>query len=146
MKIVYAFVLLVFSNLLLCGCVETRPLISHAHFGHVMTAWHDTPHQRGLLAVARDEADTALSEAERVWMQGVNSDSAGKHVKKVILALNPDLLPGGNWRKQHYGVIRALEGTLDHLEYAANSEDASLNMVSGVAILVGQGGAGYQSI
>ena len=53
------------------------------------------------------------------------------HIRNVTRALAPDaeqLGPGLG-----YGAIRALEAAIEHLEYAATADDASTNVVSGVA-------------
>jgi hypothetical protein len=117
----------------LVGCVHQQPLISHAHVGHCVTHWSDTPDQQGLLPVAQQELAAARHEAD--WALGAELTPAQKatHIRNVARALNPDaekLGPGLG-----YGAIRALEAAVEHLEYAATSDDASANIVSGVAEL-----------
>ena len=46
------------------GCVtEAPPTIAHAHIGHAVTGWHDTPEQQGLLVTAAREAEIGYNHA-----------------------------------------------------------------------------------
>ena len=113
------------------GCTLKMPLVSHAHMGHTLTAWHDTPDQRGLFVVAVQETDTALAEAALARAKAADASLARLHALNVLHALNPDRQPFGPGLS--YGALRALEGAIDHLEFAASSEDASDNMIASVA-------------
>src|SRR5262245_3845595 len=113
------------------GCVHRQPLVSHAHLGHCLTTWRDTPGQHGLLPVARQELDTARREADAALGVSLSPAQKAAHIRNVARALAPDaeeLGPGLG-----YGAIRALEAAVEHLEYAATSDDASQNVVSSVA-------------
>ena len=115
----------------LFGCAKTLPLVSHAHVGHALTTWHDTPNQAGLYVSAQKEAREALEIASR-HLDGQPSEQQYA-IKQIAYLLNPDIafLDDVEFGVR-YGVIRALEGTLDHIEYAASSDDASLNLVSSI--------------
>jgi len=126
----WAFVLAVGSSLM--GCAHQQPLVSHAHIGHGLTNWQDTPGNKGLFSVAREEIDTARREADAALAAAPAADKA-THIANVVHALNPDMQPEGPGLD--YGAIRALESAVEHLEYAATSEDASGNVVSSVALL-----------
>ena len=52
-------------------------------------------------------------------------------------ALVPETLPEGPG--SGYGALRAVMGTVEHLEFAATSTDASLNLVTAVAQLASEG-------
>lgn len=122
---------------LLGGCVHRQPLISHAHVGHVVTHWGDTPQQQGLLPVARQELEAARQEADAALDDALTANQKAAHIRNIARALNPDaekLGPGLG-----YGAIRALEAAVEHLEYAATSDDASTNIVSSVADLSATG-------
>jgi hypothetical protein len=127
-----ALLILVFGfGASLTGCVDRPPLISHAHLGHCLTSWSDTPGQHGLLPVARQELDTARREADTALADSLSPAQKAVHIRNVARALAPDaeqLGPGLG-----YGAIRALEAAVEHLEYAATADDASTNVVSGVA-------------
>ncbi len=134
---------------LFSGCVQTKPLVSHAHIGHALTTWHDTPGQEGLFTVAENELDIALHAAEQaaVSVQPIARPDvaarsgapvqAQRHIEHALNALNPDRHPLG--RGLGYGAIRALSGAIEHLEYAASSDDASENFISSVVNLVDDG-------
>lgn len=116
----------------LFGCASQQPLISHAHVGHGLTHWQDTPGNKGLFTVAREEIDIARREAEAALIAPTGADKA-THINNAAHALNPDVQPKGSGLG--YGAIRALSSAVEHLEYAATSEDASTNIVSSVAPL-----------
>ena len=118
--------------LLLClyGCVQTQPLMSHAHVGHALTSWHDTPGQKGLFIVAEAELFHAVEEARAAWQNYRDPKARIRHLENVLNALNPDLQPVGSGAG--YGAIRALNGAIDHMEFAATSDDASDNFVASV--------------
>jgi hypothetical protein len=106
------------------GCAHIiTPRISHAHLGHALTAWHDTPGQQGLLVVARKRADTALGEAQSATR--ASGDAARKHLANAAAALAPEAEG-----ERAYGLVRALEGAVEHIEYAAVAKDASRNVVT----------------
>jgi hypothetical protein len=130
-------VVLVFGSSLF-GCAHQQPLISHAHVGHGLTHWQDTPGNKGLFTVAREEIDIARRETEAALIAPSVAEKSA-HIANAAHALNPDVqLPGTGLG---YGAIRALRSAVEHLEYAATSEDASTNIVSSVAPLseLGQG-------
>jgi hypothetical protein len=128
---------LILCGLSLMGCTHTQPLVSHAHVGHVLTHWGDTPDHAGLLPVARQELEAARHEAEAALTDAIPPAEKATHIRNISRALDPDaekLGPGLG-----YGAIRALEAAVEHLEYAATSDDASANIVSSVADLSGSG-------
>ncbi len=43
---------------------------AHAHIGHVMTSWKDTPEMKGFLPTAIADAQVALEQAERAHLEG----------------------------------------------------------------------------
>ena len=133
---------LVAPLLLMClagSCTTSAPLKSHAHIGHAMTTWHDTPGQEGLYVVARRELAVAVSEADAAVFAAGDERARRRHLENVLNALNPDRQPIGTGHG--YGAIRALEGAVEHLEYAAASEDASDNFVASVVDLADHGDA-----
>lgn len=138
MKVFSTLVIIVAVSALMHGCAQTMPLVSHAHVGHALTAWGDTPEQKGLFVVAREAADRGLAEVERS-LQARDAEQARRHLHNVVRALNPDLLSAEVRSAEDYGAIRALEGGLDHIEYAASSNDASLNILSRSATIVDHG-------
>jgi hypothetical protein len=116
----------------LFGCAHQQPLISHAHVGHGLTHWQDTPGNKGLFTVAREEISIARSATDAALAAAAVTEKV-THIHNVVHALNPDQQPNGNGLG--YGALRALRSAIEHLEYAATSEDASENIVSSVASL-----------
>jgi len=116
----------------LAGCTTHQPLVSHAHIGHALTTWHDTPGQQGLMDVAAADLKIATREA-KLACSDAGARAGARHAANVVNALVPEAQPDGP--ASGYGAIRALMGTVEHLEYAATSPDASLNLVAAVARL-----------
>ena len=129
-----------FSSIYLSGCTQSLPLISHAHVGHTLTAWRDTPNKQGLFVVAEKETVIALEQAGKAVRHSDTPDIAGRHLSNVIHALDPVKRQSGDGHG--YGAIRALEGAVDHLVFAAGSDDASANM----AVLADNFSAGAASV
>ena len=121
----------------LFGCAAQKPLISHAHVGHGLTHWMDTPENQGLFQVARKELDGALREADAALAGELAPAQKLTHFENVVHALNPSAVASGPGLG--YGAIRALESAVEHLEYAATSDDASANIVSSVAPITEMG-------
>lgn len=126
---------LVFAGLLFAGCAQKMPLISHAHIGHSLTAWHDTPDNEALLIVAEKELAIALAESTSI-VKATGAANKRHHFRNVVNTLNPDFQGAGPGLG--YGAIRATQGTAEHLEYAAQSPDASDNIVTTVVKLTEQ--------
>ncbi len=120
----------IFSVLAIGGCQRNLPLISHAHIGHSLTAWRDTPNQQGLFVIAEKETASARKHAAAAARS--TPQEARRHLQGVVHALNPDAGPGPGGLG--YGAIRALQGSLDHITYAAQTEDASDNIQRSAAV------------
>jgi len=111
--------------ILLCACSQQLPLISHAHIGHALTAWKDTPNKQGLFIVAENEIQRAKEEAEAALVEQISEQDMDARLVNILQALNPDL---GTPAVTDYGAVRALSGATDHMVFASESEDASKNM------------------
>jgi len=123
-------VLAILSTLAACaltGCYTVaRPTIAHVHIGHTTAGWSDTPGKAGLLSVAERDADIAAENARKAFQAGRNSDELKRYVGYVLHAMDPALESSGPGTG--YGFIRAIEGTSDHVRFAADSPDASKNL------------------
>ncbi len=65
-----------------------EPPLVHAHIGHVMTAWRDTPGQVGLLTIA--QSDTRIAAAHALLLSKSNSlDDMKLHAGHILHALDP---------------------------------------------------------
>jgi len=125
-----AFVLPV--ALLAIGCTADRMTpasdanMAHAHMGHVLTGWQDTPDQAGLLPTAIAEADVAVQHAGFAASRPDDLDYMKLHVVHVVHAVDPTAAPAGPGLG--YGVERSAAGVAQHVGFAADSEDASDNV------------------
>jgi len=108
--------------------VEAIP--AHLHIGHVMTNWRDTPGARGFLPVAVDEARVAVLHA-RLAVNSTSLDDIKLHAGHVLNALDPAVEPAGPGAG--YGVRKAAAGALQHLDFAAKAEGATINITSEAA-------------
>ncbi len=111
----------------LTGCYTVvRPTIAHVHIGHTIAGWTDTPEKAGLLSTAERDADIAAENARKAFQAGRDPGELKRHAGYVLHAMDPTLETGGPGTG--YGFIRAMEGAIDHLRFAADSADASKNL------------------
>jgi hypothetical protein len=96
---------------------------AHLHIGHVMTNWKETPSKEGFLPVAVADARVAVAHAGYMQKSPDNLDSVKLHAGHVLNALDPTLEAKGPG--SGFGVKRATDGALQHLQFAAKAEGAS---------------------
>jgi hypothetical protein len=111
------------------GIVISRiePPLVHAHIGHVMTAWRETPGTVGLLTIAL--SDTRIAAAHTLLLSKSSSlDDMKLHAGHVLHALDParDTTGPGSG----FGAKRAAAGALQHVGFAAAVENASPSVKS----------------
>jgi len=97
--------------------------MAHAHMGHVMESWKDTPKEAGLLPTAEAEAEIAAQHAGLAGQKPDNLDWMQTHTKHVLHALDPSAVSGGPGKG--YGLIAALKGARNHTGLAAKTDGAS---------------------
>jgi hypothetical protein len=113
------------------GCVtEIPPTIAHTHIGHAVTGWHDTPGQDGLLITAAREAAIGYDHAGFALEAAATPDQLREHVRHVLHVYAPERTTPGPGLG--YGLCKALDGALNHLEFAAESDDATANVRNSV--------------
>ncbi len=100
--------------------------MAHAHIGHVMMRWKDTPRNMGFLPTAEAEAEVAVQHAELAMKQPEDLDWIRLHVGHVVNACDPSVVPKGPGLG--YGVVKAAAGVAEHVDLAAASEGASDNV------------------
>jgi hypothetical protein len=99
-----------------------EPPLVHAHIGHVMIAWRDTPGQVGLLTIA--QSDTRIAAAHALLLSKAASIEEMKtHAGHVLHALDPSLEKAGP--ASGYGAKRAAAGAMQHVGFTAAVETAS---------------------
>jgi len=97
--------------------------MAHAHMGHVMESWKDTPDKAGLLPTAEAEAEIA---AQHAGLAAQKPDDLGwmqTHTAHVLHAVDPEAVAGGPGKG--YGLIKALGGAAQHTALAAKADGAS---------------------
>lgn len=121
--------------MLVAGCVSIElPTIAHVHVGHAITGWNDTPGGRGLCDVAQSDA-TVASEHAAFAAEGARDPAAVRlHLGHVLHAVDPTREASGPG--SGYGALKALDGCIDHLGYAAAVPDASGNLRAGLPPLL----------
>ena len=109
------------------GIVVSRiePPLVHAHIGHVMTAWRDTPGTVGLLTIAI--SDVRIAAAHALLLAKSNTiDELKVHAGHVLHALDPTVEAAGP--ASGYGAKRGTAGALQHVGFTAAVENASVTV------------------
>lgn len=97
------------------------------HIGHVMNGFNETPSLQGLLPAAMAEARIAVQHATLAGRQPENLEYMKTHVGHVVHALDPMVVRTGPG--MGYGVRKATEGVIAHIELAAAAPGASSNVI-----------------
>ena len=121
--------------LLIAGCASKPPTIAHTHIGHAITGCVETPGQTGLLVTAEKEAAAVVSNADQAVAGGNDLTTIKQSVNEVMHALSPDIAPDGT-AGLGFGLLPAVRETVSHMEFAAESDDASQNVRDSVPRIV----------
>ncbi len=122
----YRLPITVLAVLIASGCAHKAPTIAHVHVGHALTGWHDTPGKEGLFVVAEKQAEKALSAAQSATQRSDDIDVVKADIALAVEATNSTSRTADV--KPRYGVKQALNGAVNHIGFAAYSEDASENV------------------
>jgi hypothetical protein len=119
------------------GIVISRiePPLVHAHIGHVMTAWRDTPGTVGFLTVAMSDARVAAAHA-LLTSKSETLDEMKLHAGHVLHALDPTIEPKGP--ASGYGTKKAAAGALQHVGFTATVEGASTVVKNHAGVVSGK--------
>jgi hypothetical protein len=136
MKTVLTNLVAMMLILVLTGCatikkalvVEKAPTIAHVHIGHTITGWKHSPGQKGLFQVAEQEADIALAHAGYAIERPDRLDLIQLHATHVMHAIDPESQKQGPGTG--FGLKQALTEAVGHVTYAAESDDASQNIIN----------------
>jgi hypothetical protein len=111
------------------GIVVSRiePPLVHAHIGHVMTAWRDTPGQVGLLTIAQNDTRVAAAHVLLV-SKSTTLEEMKMHAGHVLHALEPTLETTGP--ASGYGAKKAAAGAMQHVGFTAAVDNASATVKS----------------
>lgn len=111
--------LLLAALLLLGGCAAKPPTIAHVHVGHALTGAHDTPDGEGYFVVAEERTREAnVLVAERV-RPGASMDALRSSLRDLNDIVND---------RPDYALAGAVEEAISHIEFAADSADATPNV------------------
>ena len=100
------------------GCVSHPPTIAHVHIGHAVTGVHVTPGQKGYFQQAEERASEAAEKARAASASEDLAEIKGS-VASLVLATES---------KDQFGLKHALVMAANHINFAATSPDASLNL------------------
>ena len=126
MKIRYIIGVLILTMILGNGCARLKPTMAHVHIGHALTGWYDTPGKEGLFVVSEKKAREALTLVELATQEKKDMPGIKLLINQVIKVTNAKQIPDS--KQKQYGVKQALAGAVDHITFAAESEDASQNV------------------
>jgi hypothetical protein len=132
-KMTFPRLLLAASVLSLAACATTTPKFSHTHVGHSLTGWVNTPDNEGLFVTAEDIAN----EIARLSVESIDAsrqkdfDLARKNYE-VINGLIGDDPQVEITKPEDYTFATAFQGSVNHMQYASESDDATLNLQDGV--------------
>jgi hypothetical protein len=108
------------------GCAHQAPTIAHVHIGHAMTGWRTTPGKQGFFIVAEKQAQLAYESAQNATKEQNDLKAMKSAIDLVLEATNPE--QNTEQQKSKYGVKQAINGAVDHIAFAADSDDASENV------------------
>lgn len=128
-----ALVITLAATLSGCATVVTRetPSIAHIHIGHAITGWRETPGKVGLLSTAEQASAKLNAYADLAADANTGMAARKTYVSKMGHLLDPEKWPGTESRG--YGVRKATVDAMSHLQFAADSPDASSNVIASVA-------------
>jgi len=100
------------------GCISRPPTVAHVHIGHAITGVHVTPNKEGYLVSAERRAREAADYASKA----VNSHDLADIKHDITLAEH------ATNSKDDFGVRESVVMAVNHVTFAATSEDATLNV------------------
>ena len=100
------------------GCVSRPPTIAHVHIGHAITGVHVTPNKEGYMVTAQRRAQEAITFAT----VAEGTSDLGEIKRNIVLANS------ATNSVDEFGLKQALVMAVNHISFAATSDDASLNV------------------
>jgi hypothetical protein len=100
------------------GCVSRPPTVAHVHIGHAITGVHVTPNKEGYLVSAERRAQDAIDSATKAS----NSHDLAEIKRNIALAEH------ATNSKDDFGVRESIVMAVNHVTFAATSDDATLNV------------------
>jgi hypothetical protein len=100
------------------GCVSRPPTVAHVHIGHAITGVHVTPDHEGYIVTAERRARETIEFATKA-----SSSHDLEEIKSEIAAALK-----ATDSKDDFGVKESIVMAVNHISFAATSDDASLNV------------------
>jgi len=125
---------ILFTVFALLACATTEvPKFSHIHVGHALNGWVNTPDQEGLFVTAENLADQIARLSVESTDASKNSDFATvRRNSKEIMRLIGDDPRATIVGPDSYTFLTALQGSVSHMVYAIDSDDATENLRDGI--------------
>jgi hypothetical protein len=100
------------------GCVSRPPTVAHVHIGHAITGVHVTPNHEGYMSTAERRA----RETIELTAKASNSSNLVEIKQNIALAIH------ATDSVDDFGVKEAIVMAVNHISFAATSDDATLNV------------------
>jgi hypothetical protein len=100
------------------GCVSRPPTVAHVHIGHAITGVHVTPDHEGYIVTAERRA----RETIEFTAKAASSRDLEEIKREIAAALK------ATDSKDDFGVKESIVMAVNHISFAATSDDASLNV------------------
>ncbi len=114
----HAWAIVILLLPLAAGCVSRPPTVAHVHIGHAITGVHVTPNKEGYLVSAERRAQQAVDFATAA----ANSHDLAEIKRNIALAEH------ATNSNDDFGVRESIVMAVNHVTFAATSEDATLNV------------------
>jgi hypothetical protein len=115
------------------ACATKVPKYSHIHVGHSLTGWVNTPENKGLFVTAEELAN----EIARLSVDSIDAsrrqdfDVVRRNSKEINRLIGDDSRAVVT-KPEDYTFLTALQGSINHMQFASESDDASSNLQEGV--------------
>jgi len=107
---------------LAAGCVSRRPpTVAHVHIGHAITGVHVTPNKEGYIVSAERRARETIEFATKA-AAATDLEEIKRNIQQASDATNS---------VDGFGVKESVVMAVNHVSFAATSDDASLNVQKG---------------
>lgn len=104
---------------LTAGCVSRRPpTVAHVHIGHAITGVHVTPNKEGYLVSAEGRAQETIDFTTKA----AGSRDLAEIKRNIAFAAQ------ATDSEENFGVKESIVMAVNHVTFAATSEDATLNV------------------
>jgi hypothetical protein len=100
------------------GCVSRPPSVAHVHLGHAITGVHVTPDHQGYIVTAEHRARETIEYTTKA-SGSQDLDEIKREIAAAFKATNS---------QDDFGVRESIVMAVNHVSFAATSDDASLNV------------------